>query len=273
VAVLEEFGARADAIVTAGEAELFEALRVAVATGRRAILVGGDGSVHAVANSGLGRLPELGLVPAGRANNIARSLGVPADRAGALAVAMSAAAQPVDALRVETPERTLYAVEAVSAGFHADARAGYRAQNSADLRQGARALARAVRRFHPYRLRARLDGDELKTDAAAQLFLSNLPYFGFGFEVDPGADPADGRLDAIVIEASGRAALLGLLAKAYRGRHIGRPGVRRVPIRHAELIEPLPLVADAVPLGTTTATVSVERARLRIAAPRVEEGP
>jgi diacylglycerol kinase (ATP) len=266
-ALLEELGASAEATVTSTEDDLFEALRAAVATRRRVVVVGGDGSLHQAANAPLGRLPELGLVPAGRANNIARALRVPTDRASALTVAAHAAARPVDVLRVETPERTLYALEALSAGFQAEARAGYDGENSADLRQGVLALARAVRSFAPYRVRARLDGAELGSASAAQLFLSNLPYFGFGFEVDPGADAADGRLEAILIEAGGRAALLRLLAAAYRGRHIGRPGVRRVSVRRAELTEPLPLVADAMPLGTTTATVTVERDRLRVATP------
>jgi diacylglycerol kinase (ATP) len=238
-----------------------------VATRRRAVVVGGDGSLHQAANAPLGRLPELGLVPAGRANNIARALRIPTDRTRALAVAAHAPARPVDVLRVETPERSLYALEALSAGFQAEARAGYEGENSADLRQGLVALARAVRSFAPYRVRARLDGAELGSTSAAQLFISNLPYFGFGFEVDPGADPADGRLEAILIQAGGRAALLRLLAAAYRGRHIDRPGVRRISGRRAELTESLPLVADAVPLGTTTATVSVDRDRLRVAMP------
>jgi diacylglycerol kinase (ATP) len=271
-AILDELGAEAETVVTAGEAELFEALRGAVATRRRVVLVGGDGSLHAAANASLGQLPELALVPAGRANNIARALGIPTDRVGALQVAVSAPARPLDALRVSTPEQTLYALEAVSAGFHAEARSGYEAENSADLRQGMRALARAVRRFAPYDLRARLDGEELATEAAAQLFISNLPYFGFGFEVNPGADPGDGLAEAILIEASSRAELVGLLAATYRGRHLGRPGVHRAGAQRAELTEPIPLVADAEPLGTTTATVSVEPARLRVAAPPAQEG-
>jgi diacylglycerol kinase (ATP) len=231
------------------------------------VLVGGDGSLHEAANAPLGRLPELALVPAGRANNIARALGIPTDRAGAAAVAANAPAGRLDALRVETPERRLYALEALSAGFQAEARAGYDGANSADLRQGLRALVRAVLRFAPYRLRARLDGGELSSASAAQLFLSNLPYFGFGFEVDPGADPADGRLEAILIEARARRRLVRLLAAAYRGRHLALRGVRRISARSAVLTEPLPLVADAVPLGTTTARVSVEPGRLRLAAP------
>jgi diacylglycerol kinase family enzyme len=58
-----------------------------------------------------------------------------------------------------------------------------------------------------------------------------------------------------------------LPAAAYRGHHLEHPGVRRISTTRAELTEPLPLVADAEPLGTTTATVSVVPGRLRVAAP------
>jgi diacylglycerol kinase (ATP) len=265
--ILDELDAPAQAAITTDESDLFEALRGAVATDRRVILVGGDGSLHDAANAPLGRLPELALVPAGRANNIARALGVPVDRPRALAVAAFAQARPLDVLRVETPERTLFALEGVSAGFQAQARSGYEAENSSDLRQGVRALIAAVRDYTPFKLRARVNGQELVSDSAAQLFLSNLPYFGFGFEVDPGADPSDGRLEAILIEASDRRRLLRLGAAAYRGRHLGQRGVSRVSSPAAELVDPLPLVADAEQLGSTTATVTVDRNRLRVAAP------
>jgi membrane-associated protein len=268
VAVLQELGAQAEAVVTGSQEELWEVLRHAAALGLRVVLVGGDGTVHAAANAPLRRLPELALVPTGRANNVARALGIPTSRAGALALAARTPARRIDALRVATPDRFLFAVEAVSAGFQADARADYRAGNSADLRQGLRALLRAVRRYTPYSARVDLDATRLRSDDAAQLFLSNLPYFGFGFEVDPGADPADGRFEAILLEARSRRRLVRLLAAARRGRHLGRRGVRRVPAGRARLTEPLPLVADAVPLGVTTATVSVEPARLRVASPR-----
>jgi diacylglycerol kinase (ATP) len=112
----------------------------------------------------------------------------------------------------------------------------------------------------------RVDGKAFRSSSAAQLFFSNLPFFGFGFEVAPGADPTDGRLEAIVLEARGRTRLLRLLAAARRGRHIGRRGVTRVRAARVKISEPLPLVADAVPLGNTTATVSVEPGRLRVAA-------
>src|SRR5919106_808741 len=230
VAVLEELGETADGVVTGSERELWDVLRSAEELDQRVVLVGGDGTVHAAANAPLRRLPELALVPTGRANNVARALGIPVSRREALAVAAGAPAQPIDALRVATPDRFVYAVEAVSAGFHAEARSGYEAENSADLMQGLKALVRAVRRYRPYSASVHLGapatagappaapeaptvdfvrvggtnstlGPSLRSSEAAQLFLSNLPYFGLGFEVDPGADPSDGRFEAILLEA------------------------------------------------------------------------
>ena len=262
----QELGAAARARVTFSEPELWEELSSAAENGERVVLVGGDGSLHAAANAPLGDLPELALIPAGRANNVARALGIPTERSSALGVAVEAGPRSLDALSVRTPDTSLYAIEGVSAGFHADARSRYDADNSADTRQGLSALIAALHEFKPYRLSAHLDREQVDADVA-QLFLSNLPYFGFGFHVAPGADPADGLLDAVVFRARRRTGLLRLLVAAYRGRHLGRPGVRRVPARRAEIAAPLPIVADAVPLGTTTATVTVERARLRVAAP------
>jgi diacylglycerol kinase (ATP) len=228
--------------------------------------VGGAGH-GGVAARGAGGRRRLAAQRGERANNVARALGIPTDRSGAIAVAADAPARGLDALLVQTPERRLYAVEAVSAGFHAAARAGYTAANSADLRQGVQALARAVLRYAPYRVGGHVDDVAFASAEAGQLFVANLPYFGFGFRIAPGADPRDGRLEAILIEARGRGALLRLLRAVYRGQHIGRPGVSIVSGRRVELTTPLPVVADATPLGTTTATVSVEPGRLRVAVP------
>ena len=267
LAGLSELGSDVGAVVTQSEEELWQVLGFAAESDVRVVLVGGDGTPHAAANAPLRRLPEIALVPAGRANNIARALGIPTSREAALAVAAEAPARPLDALRVATPDRFVYALEAVSAGFQAEARSGYDAENSSDLRQGVRALVRAIRRFRPYSAALRIDDGAANSQTVAQIFLSNLPYFGFGFEVAPGTDPADGRLDAITLEARGRRGLVRLLLAARRGKHVAKRGVRRTSAARVQLTRPLPLVADAEPLGTTTATVTVEPARLRIAAP------
>jgi diacylglycerol kinase family enzyme len=262
---LRNAGAQVRAHVTGSEAELAAVVREA--GDRRLVLVGGDGTVHALANLDLPALPPTALLPAGRANNIARALGIPVDWSAAAELAVRGRPAAVDLLQVVTPERTLFAVEGVSAGFHAAARHRYNGTNSADLAAGVRALAAELRAFRPRTVALRGDGAPLFAGPAAQVFLSNLPYFGFGFHVDPMADPSDGRLEAIVLEAGTRRDIVRMLAAARDGRHLGRAGVTWSRATRAHIDQPLPLVADAQPLGVTTATVTVAAGRLRLVAP------
>jgi diacylglycerol kinase (ATP) len=262
---LRAAGARVHARVTASEAELAAAVREAGE--RRVVLVGGDGTVHAYANLGLPGLPPAALLPAGRANNIARALGIPVDWSAAARLAVAGRAVGIDLLHVETPQRTLFAVEGVSAGFHAAARHRYTGTNSADLAAGVRALVAELGAFRPHRVALRADGAPLFDGRAGQVFLSNLPYFGFGFHVDPVADASDGRLEAIVLEAATRRDVVRLLAAARDGRHLGRADVTWGRAVRVHLERPLPLVADAQPLGVTTAVVTVASGRLRLVTP------
>jgi diacylglycerol kinase family enzyme len=251
-------------VVTESEDELAKVL--SEADGRRIALVGGDGTLHAAVNSGV-ELPELAIVPTGRANNVARALGVPLDLRGAASVAAHALAWPLDLLRVDTDAGREWAVEGVSAGLQADARSRYSGENSGDVRGGAQAFASALREYRPYELALSVDGEEVYAGEAAQVFLSNLPYFGFGFRVDPLAQPRDGLLEAIVLEADSRIDVARLMWSVYRGRHLFRDGVRVARAHDVVLTGHVPLAGDGTPLGRGSATVGVEQGRVRLAAP------
>jgi diacylglycerol kinase family enzyme len=263
-AAIAHAGARVEGVVTRSEDELGEVL--GGAEGRRVALVGGDGTLHAAVNQDV-ELPELAIVPTGRANNIARALGIPLDLRGAASVAANALACPLDVLRVDTPGRREWCIEGVSAGLQADARSRYSGENSGDVRGGAQAFATALREYRPYELALHADGAAAFEGTAAQVFLSNLPYFGFGYRVDPLARPRDGLLEAIVLEADSRIDVARLMWSVYRGRHLGRPGVRVERAHDAVLTGPVPLAGDGTPLGRGSATVSVEQDRVRVAAP------
>lgn len=254
-------GAAAEVVVTTS----LHDLRAAVdrSDDRRMVLVGGDGALHAAANLGQ-RLPELALIPAGRANNVARALGVPTDLAAAAALAVHGTALPLDALEVRTPGRTLRAVEGVSAGFQAAARAGYQAENSGAVAAGAAALLRTLWQLPHYLARVSLDGGPIRPIPFEQLFLSTLPYFAFGLRVDPQADPRDGIAEAIELHAATRLRALALLLAARDGRHVGHDGVEITPWRRATIHDAVPLAADGEPLGVTTADVTVRPGALRV---------
>jgi diacylglycerol kinase (ATP) len=259
-----EAGVSAELATTASLSELESALHSAGE--RRIVLVGGDGSLHAAANLTESAL-QLALLPAGRANNIASAMGIPTDARAAARLALHGAPQPFDVLRVEVGERSLRVVEGVSAGFQAMARASYDGVNSGDLRAGTRSLLHAVRAYHPWQAEVEVDGRLAFEGNAAQIFVSNLPLFGFGFRVDPLADPTDGRLETITAQASTRHELVSLLGSAYRGRHLGRPGVALRSGRRAVVRGCLPLAGDAVPLGMGDAIVSVEPGAIQLVAP------
>jgi diacylglycerol kinase (ATP) len=265
-AAIAHAGAAVEGVVTESEEDLGRVLAEAEADGRRVALVGGDGTLHAAVNQPV-ELPELAIIPTGRANNIARALGVPLDLRGAASVAANALACPLDVLGVETAAGREWCIEGVSAGLQADARSRYGGENSGDVRGGAHAFASALREYRPYTVALHADGAATYEGGAAQVFLSNLPYFGFGFRVDPLARPRDGLLEAIVLEAESRIDVARLMWSVYRGRHLGRPGVRVARARDAVLTGPVPLAGDGTPLGSGSATVSVEQGRVRVAAP------
>lgn len=243
-----------------------EALYEALEGRQRVVLVGGDGSLHAALNAPLAELPELALVPAGQANNVARALGIPTELKSALRLAASDRARPLDVLRVETSGRALLALEGVSAGLQAHARSRYRGDNSGHVLRGAAVLAGALVRFHPPDARIVIDGVQRHAGPLAQAFVSNLPYFGPGFRVSPHSDPRDGHLDVVAFQPRGPAAMLRELARVRRGAHLADAGVRTFRGREAAIEGSIPVVADAVPLGTGPVSVRIERGRLRVVA-------
>jgi diacylglycerol kinase family enzyme len=216
---------------------------------RRLVLVGGDGTIHAAANMG-GPPRDVALIPAGRANNIARSLRIPLEWSAAAELAVRGEVRPLDLIEVRTRERRLLVVESVSVGFLAEARVRYHGRNSADLFAGLRAGAAALVRFHP--LCAHVDGpsgDE--TVRLSQLFVANLPLYEFGLHVAPRADPTDATLDLIGIDAPSRLAVLRMLWDLRRGVHLSHRGVHAWRSAAATIATGgcSPIVADSTDIG------------------------
>jgi diacylglycerol kinase (ATP) len=259
---LRAHGGRTEVRLTTSLGELADAL---VPDGRRVVLMGGDGSLHAAANIP-GPKPELALVPAGKANNVATALGIPRDVEAAARLAASGRARPVDAIAVESADgRRHVAVEGVSVGFHALARAEYRSENSADTLAGIKAGVGALARFGSMTLAVEHDGT-LELLRAAQLFVVNFPLFGPSLRVAPGADPGDGLLDLVALEAGSRHELLGLVPHLRAGTHLDRPGVRHLRARTLRLASGgrSPFIADTTTLGTGSVRLTVEQGALEL---------
>ncbi len=260
-------GARVETRITASIDELVSLVDDEDGS-RRLALLGGDGTLHAVANL-RGPKREVALLPAGRANNVARSLGIPTDLRAAAEVAVRGSVRSLDLIAAESDGQRYLAVEGVSVGFLALARARYRAPNSADLLAGATAGLATLARFRPLCLGLESDG-VAEVTKLNQLFVANLPLYGFGLEVAPHADPADGLLDVVAIDGTGRLALPMMLGRLRRGTHLARPGVRAWQARRVRIATRgrSPVIADSTNLGSGPVDLSVVPAALDLVVPR-----
>jgi diacylglycerol kinase (ATP) len=263
-ALLRGRGARVDWAWTTSPAE-FDAL--VSEEERRIVLLGGDGTLHAVANVH-GHTPEVALLPLGRANNVARALRVPFDLAAATALAVDGDAHPVDGIALDAPGLAMTAVEGVSIGFHAQARARYRAVNSADTVAGVAAALGALARFEPVVVALDVDGT-LEVRRVGQLFVANFPFFGPGLPVAPGADPTDGALELVEIEADGRFSLAARLARLRRGTHLRDNGVRARSARRLRIAicGRSPVVADTTVFRSSPVELAVRPHAIQLVAP------
>jgi diacylglycerol kinase (ATP) len=264
ISALRSHGARVEPRLTRDLVELEAA--IAEADGR-VVLLGGDGTVHAVANL-WSELPELALLPAGRANNVARSLGIPLELDRAAELAVHGAARPIDAIDAEAGDRRHRVVEGVSVGFHARARVKYQAENSAALLQGLAVGLSTLRKFRPEKVVIESNG-EREAMTVAQIFASNLPLYGFGMRVAPNADPADGELDLVTIEVQTRRSLVAMLPHVRRGTHHVLPGVRAWRTSQVR-IDPgggSPVIADSTDLGLGPVDLTVARGALQVVTP------
>jgi diacylglycerol kinase family enzyme len=262
--LLRGFGARVESRWTASPSELDELVSEEE---RRVVLIGGDGTLQAVANIN-GHKPEIALLPRGRANNIARALGVPPDLNWSAKLAVQGIAHPIDGIAVETPELRMTALEGVSVGFHAQARARYRGVNSADTTAGVAAALSAFVHFEPVSVVLELDGG-CELLRLGQLFVVNFPFFGPGLPVARDADPADGALEVVDLDAATRSALAVEFAQLRRGTHLRHRGVR---IRSARRIRiktraESPVVADTTVLTSGPVELTVRPHTLHVVGP------
>jgi diacylglycerol kinase (ATP) len=144
----------------------------------------------------------------------------------------------------------------------------YRADNSAALAHGLAVGISALRKFRPIEVVITRNGEQ-KEERIAQLFAANLPFYGFGLHVAPGAEPDDGQLELVTMEAQTRRALLRMIPHLRRGTHVGRRGVSVARASRVR-IDPRgssPVVADSTDLGSGPVELTVLPQALQVVTP------
>lgn len=170
--------------------------------GREVVVVGGDGSIHAVVQAlyDAGDLADcvLALVPLGTGNDFARTLGLPLDASEAAQAVVDGHPRPTD---VVVDERDRVTVNSVHLGVSAEAgKHGARWKKRLG-RVGYPIGAAQAALAPPYlRLDVEVDGRTVISRGAQVLMVAvgNGASVGGGTELTPEADPHDGLVDVLV---------------------------------------------------------------------------
>ncbi|MCX6027862.1 MAG: diacylglycerol kinase family protein [Chloroflexi bacterium] len=252
-------------LVEAG-CDLLGTVQDALARGIRMFVVcGGDGTILAVAGALIGTRATLGIIPIGTQNNMALSLGIPADIPAAIAILRTGRRIKVDVGlagcgQIVRPFLLACMVGLASAIF----------PSADDIQHGN--LARigdflaALVASPPAEMHLVLDNkQEVHTQGHVAL-VSNMPYIGLHFQVGAAAAFNDGLLDVLLFTDLSKMELLGYAAQKVVGGGPEDPRIQHFQARRVDMdTHPaMPVMADGLELGEGPLHISVQRRALAV---------
>jgi diacylglycerol kinase (ATP) len=258
---------------------------------RAAVVIGGDGTLRAVAHrlfldpcepgptgaptaSGQSTEPPLLIVPLGTANLMGRHLGIRwKDQTLENQVALAIERHRVVRLDTARANGRLFLL---MAGVGFDAHVVHELDR---LRRGpirfASYIAPAFLALQNYAyppIRVTVDSRDLFGPEPAVAFVGNLPEYGTGFPILPRARADDGVLDVCVLPCRSVQDLVRLFLMAASGEHLQAEGVayakgRHVRITAADGAAPVPVQVDGDPAGHAPVEIDLLPIRLPFIVP------
>lgn len=230
---------------------------------RMVVAVGGDGTLHEVANGVLGTPATVGLIPYGTGNDFARALGLYGSLETACAALTSGVIRHIDMGVIEGAGTSGPRHFLVLTGT------GYDARTARTVNEGIRHLSGplayvwgailTLRTFEPFALTLTLDEDPPRSVKAMFVSFANVETTGGGMKIAPGAVVDDGCLDVCLVGAVSKPTLLYQLTQVFSGKHVNHPAVTmlRAGTISVDADPPQPLLIDGEVCGTTPARITL----------------
>jgi diacylglycerol kinase (ATP) len=224
------------------------------------VALGGDGHAAAVGEALVGTGVALAVLPAGSANDYARSLRMPRRNVrGAVATIIRGEIRLVDTIRVRNSGAERHFLNVVGTGF--DAAVAERAERIPYLRGTGRyvvALARELPRFQAAEIELTIDG-ERHAQRAMMVAIANGHSYGGGMRIAPEASLDSGWLEVCIVGDVSKAEFVRAFPRVFRGTHVSHPRVTMLRGREVTVAadRPLTLMADGENVGQLPAHVSV----------------
>lgn len=200
------------------------------------VAAGGDGTVNEVINGLMAaklngkKIPCLGVLPAGRGNDFAGSMGIPGDIARAIHVLTEGKTRKVDIGQLIGGDYPAgkYFGNGVGIGF--DTIVGFEAAKLPSFLSGTPGyLIAAIKTMFLYykahRFRIVLDKETIEQPCLI-VSVMNGKRMGSSFMMAPHSKPDDGLLNLMIVDQVSRMGVIKLMGKIMAGKQEGQPHVR-----------------------------------------------
>ncbi len=181
------------------------------------VAAGGDGTINEVLNGlmSVEQRPQLGVIPLGTGNDLARTLALPTEPLAAFELVQHGHARQLDVIRIGTPAKQHYALNVAAGGFSGTVDEVLSEELKATWGPLAylRGAVEALPDLTNYRTVITYDDGAPEVLDALNVIIANGRTAAGGIQVAPAANPEDGLLDVVIVGYAPITALLGAAAR------------------------------------------------------------
>jgi diacylglycerol kinase (ATP) len=154
---------------------------------------GGDGTITMIAEALEGLEYELGIIPLGSANGLARSFGIPDDPMEAMETALTGELIPVDAIRLNND----IGLHLSDLGLNALLIKNFESSNLRGKVGYMKEVVKTLTDHEIFPVRITTDSETIETDAVI-VIIANAQKYGTGVVINPWGNICDGKFEIVL---------------------------------------------------------------------------
>ena len=250
--------------LTRGREHAVQAATAAALDGRVVVAVGGDGLVRDTADGCVAAGPSsvMGIVPAGRGNDLARALNLPTAADALADVLVHGPARAMDVIDLDgtiVPGNVYCGIDSVANSL----------LNTNRWIPGALlyrlAPVQAILKWRAARFTLTVDGVAREV-VGHSVVVGNSGAYGRGLRIVPSADPFDGRLDVLLVKDGPKRDIVSFMNEAKKGTHVRRDNVEVITAHEVVITadRELPVCGDGENLTVTPAGARIVPGALNV---------
>jgi len=218
------------------------------------VAIGGDGTINEVGRGLVGSRVAMGIVPAGSGNGFARSFNIPLNQEKAIAALRNPTFRPIDVGQINSH----YFFNVAGIGLDAVIAAHFDEFGMRGPLPYYWVGLREFFRFRPETYKISLNDNDPVEVTPLIVSIANMPQYGNGAVIAPGALPDDGRLDVCTLSP------MSAILTAWNLRRLFNGTIDRVKAMKIERAEKVSILREKEGYIHTDGDPHLEEAALKI---------